>query len=95
MYLAGVELNGETTGVADGLGAAALVDDGGEADNDGRLDAGGPEEVGAGEAGDVVRALEEPLRARPPSMHHPLRYPLPREVRDLLDQMIVLQQDRP
>lgn len=43
-----VEFDGESTGIAEGFGAAALVDDGGESDDDGGLGAGCAEEVGAG-----------------------------------------------
>lgn len=56
--LAGVELDGEAARVADRFGAPALMDDRREAHRDGRLDAGRAQEVGAGEAGHVVRHLQ-------------------------------------
>ena len=59
--LARVELDREAARVADRLGRAALVDDGREARDDGRLHPRRAEEVGAGQVRDVVRRLEEAL----------------------------------
>ena len=59
--LPGVKLDSEPARVADCLGRAALVDDGREARDDGRLRARGAEEVGAGKVRDVVGGLEEAL----------------------------------
>lgn len=59
--LARVELDREPARVADRLGRAALVDDGGEARYDRRLRPGRAEEVGAGEVRDVVGGFEEAL----------------------------------
>ena len=92
--LPGVELDGEATRVAEGLRAAALVDDGGEADDDRGLDARGAEEVGAGEVGDVVGDLEEALGAGAAGVHHALRDTLPVEVGQLLNHVVVLQEPR-
>lgn len=93
-YLSGVELDGKPAGVSDGFRAATLVDDGGEAEDDRRLDAGRSEEVGAGEVSDIMGALEEALGARASGMDDALRYALPGEVCDLFDQMVVLEEDR-
>ena len=87
--LAGVELDGEAARVADGLGAAALVDDGGEAGDERGLDAGRAEEIGAGEVGDVVRDLEEALGACPPRVDNSFRDSLPSEIGYLLHQVII------
>ena len=59
--LARVELDREAARVADRLGRAALVDDGREARDHGRLRPRRAEEVGAGEVRDVMRRLEEAL----------------------------------
>lgn len=61
----------------------------------GGLGARGPEEVGAGDVGDVVGALEEALGGGAAGVDHALRDALPGEVRHLLDQVVVLEEDRP
>lgn len=94
-YLSGVELDGEAAGVPEGFGAPPLVDDGGEAHDHRGLDARRAEEVSAGEVGDVVGDLEEALGAGSPGVDDPLGDPLPVELRDLLDQMVILQKNRP
>lgn len=71
------------------------MDDGGEADDNGSLDAGRPEEVGAAEVSDVMSALVEALCTGAACMDDALRNSLSGEVRYLLDQMVVLQQDWP
>lgn len=58
---AGVEFDGETTGVAEGFWGSSFVDDGGEADNDRGLDAWGSKEISAGEVADIVSDFEKTL----------------------------------
>lgn len=93
-YLSGVELDGESTRISDGLGAAALVDDGGESDDERRLDARCSEEVRTRQVRDVVRHLEEALGGGAARVDYTLRDPLAREVGELLDQVVVLEQHR-
>ena len=91
--LPGVELDGEPARVAQRLGAPALVDHRGEAHDHGGLHAGGAQEVGARQVGDVVGHLEEALGAGATGVHHALRDPLTVEVGKLLHQVVVLKQD--
>lgn len=90
MYLSSVKLDGETPRVPEGFGAATFMDDGGETDNQRRLDSGGSEEVGAGEVRDVMSHLEEPFGACASSMDHTFGDSLTCEVGYLLYQMVVL-----
>ena len=53
-----VELDGKAAGVAQRLGAAALVDDCGEAGDEGGLHPGGAQEVGAGQVAHIVGHLQ-------------------------------------
>lgn len=93
MYLSSVELDGESTGVTDGLRATPLMDDSGESHNDRCLDTWRAQEVCAWQVRHVMGALEEPLGTCTPCMHHPLRYPFPGKVRHFFDQVVVLKQD--
>ena len=69
------------------------MDDGGEADDDGGLNTGSAKEVGASEVRDVMGDLKEALGAGSTGVDDALRHPLPREVGNLLHQVIVLQQN--
>ena len=79
--LPGVEFDGKAAGVPDGFRGAALVDDCGEAGDDRRLHPRRPEQVGAGEVGDVVGDLEEALGGRAPGVDDPLGDALPVKLR--------------
>ena len=72
-----VKFDGKAAGVPDGFRGAALVDDCGEAGDDGGLHPRRPEQVGAGEVGDVVGDLEEALGGRAPGVDDPLGDALP------------------
>ncbi len=91
--LFGVELQREAARVAPGVRAALLAGDGGEAREDlgllARL-----QEVGAGVAADVLGDHEFAERARALGVHHALRHALAVELRELLDEVVVVQQDR-
>jgi hypothetical protein len=89
-----VELHSEPTRVTERLGAASLVDHSGEADDQRGLHARRPEEVGAREVGDVVCHFEEALGAGAARVHHALRDALSVELRQLLHQVVILQQHR-
>ena len=91
--LSGVKFDGKSSGVPQGFRAATLVDDGGEADDEGSLNSRGAKEVSAGEVRDVMRHFEETLCAGSPGMDHSLRDPFPVEVCKLLHQMIILQKN--
>lgn len=65
------------------------MDNGGETDDQRRLNAGGTEEVGAGEVRDVMSHLEEAFGASASSVNHTLRDSLTREVGDFLHQVVV------
>ena len=91
--LAGVELHRETARVAPRVGAAALPRHGREPDQHVGLGAG-LEHRGAGEGADVLGHLERPERAATLGVRLPLRDALPVEVRHLLDQVVILQQQR-
>jgi hypothetical protein len=92
--LGGVELHGEPARVAPGVGAAALARDRREPDQDvGRR--AGLEDRGAGVGADVVSHLERAERAAALGVRLPLRDALAVEVGHLLEQVVVLQQDRP
>mmetsp|Transcript_15125 Transcript_15125/g.37689 ORF Transcript_15125/g.37689 Transcript_15125/m.37689 type:complete len:240 (+) Transcript_15125:1588-2307(+) len=91
--LARIELDGKAARVAQRLGAAALVRDGGEARDDGRLHAGRAQEVGAREMAHVVRHLEKALGHHAARVHDALGDALAVKLRQLLHQVVVLQQD--
>ena len=92
--LARVELHGKPARVAPGVGAAALARDRREPDQDvGRR--AGLEDRGAGVGADVVGHLERAERAAALGVRLPLRDALAVEVGHLLEQVVVLQQDRP
>lgn len=80
----GVELDGKTTRISESLGAATLVDDGGETNNDGSLDTGSSEKISTSEVGNVMSDFKETLCTGTSGMHNPLRDPLPVEVGEFL-----------
>lgn len=80
----GVELDGKTTRISESLGAATLVDDGGETNNDGSLDTGSSEKISTSEVGDVVSDFEETFGTGTSGMNNPLRDPFPVEVGEFL-----------
>ena len=88
-----IELQREAARVAPGVGAAALAGDGGEAGEhlglDARLEQGGP-----GVGAHVLGRLEHAERARALGVRLALGNPLAVEVGHLLDQVLVLKQDR-
>ncbi len=91
--LLGVELQREAAGVAPGVRAALLARDGGEAGQHlGPL--AGLEEIRLGELADVIGDLEDPVRPAALGVHHPLGDPFAVELGHLLDQVVVLEQDR-
>ena len=92
--LVGVELRGEAAGVADGVGRPARAEHGGEPDEDRRSRVPFFEEAGPGDRlGGAVRG-EHAVRAGAAGVHHALRDALVVEVRDLLAEVVVLQQHR-
>ena len=91
--LGGVELQREAARVAPGVGAAPLPRHGGEPDQ--RVGPGaGLEHRRLGVGADVVRHLEVAERAAALGVRLALRDPLAVEVGHLLDQVVVLEQDR-
>lgn len=91
--LSGVKFDGKSSGVPQGFRAATLVDDGGEADDEGSLNSRGAKEVSTGEVRDVMCDFKKTLCTGSPRMHHSLRDPFPVEVCKLLHQMIILQKN--
>jgi hypothetical protein len=92
----GVELDGETAGVACGLGRVASTDDGGEADREVGALAGLVEKLGAGESGDGLVAplaggLEVTEGDGAAGVDNALRDALAVEVADLLEELVVLE----
>jgi hypothetical protein len=92
----GAELHGEAARVAGDLRGVAATDHRGVADRDrGALAALG-EQLGSGEGARGLVA-DRPVRRElavgheAPGVHHPLRDPLPVEVADLLEELVVLQ----
>jgi hypothetical protein len=90
--LGGVELQREAARVAPRVGAAPLAGDRGEPDQRVRMGPG-LEHRGLGVGADVVRHLEVAEGTAALGVRLPLGYPLPVEVRHLLDEVVVLQQD--
>jgi len=95
----GVELHRKATRVTRHLRGVAAAGDGGEPDGEIGALALDLEQLGAGEAGDVLVAhaavrLEVAEGRRAAGMHDPLRYPLAVEVADLLQELVVLQRRR-
>jgi hypothetical protein len=88
-----VELQRETARVTPGVGRAELTGDGGEAQQRLGLDVG-LEQGRFGEAADVLGRLEVAEGTATLGVHDPLGHPLPVELGVLLDQVVVLQQDR-
>ena len=89
-----VELQREPARVTPGVGAAPLTGHRGEPDQ--RVGPGaGLEHRGPGVGADVAGHLEVAERAAALGVRLPLRDPLPVEVRHLLDQVMILQQDGP
>ena len=87
-----VELGGETARVAPGVRAAALTGDGGEPGQ--RLGfRPGLQECGLGVGADICGHFEMAEGATALGMRLALRDPLAVEVRHLLDQIVILQQD--
>ncbi|CAH0326074.1 hypothetical protein SRABI128_05160 [Microbacterium sp. Bi128] len=91
--LGGVELHGETAGVAPGVGGAGLAGNGGETDEHVRLNTG-LEQCGLGELRDVLGGLEGTEGAAALGVHDALRDALAVELRELLDQVVIGQDDR-
>ena len=91
--LLGVELDGEPPGVAGGVGRSRLPPDGGEAGDDGGALPHLGEDVGLAVLGDVVGHLEVAKGARALGVHHALGDALPVEVRHLVDELGVLQEE--
>ena len=92
--LLGVELHREAAHVARQVGGPLVPGDGGEADEDGRALAGALEQVGAGEVGQRLVVLEEPVRAVAAGVDHALGDALVVEVEDLLPEVGVLEERR-
>ena len=90
--LVGVELGGEPAGIPDRVGGAPGAQDGGEPDEHGRLHVLGQEPC-PGDVGGRPVGAEDAVRARAAGMDHALRDAFVVEVRDLLPQVVVLQQD--
>ena len=88
-----VELQREAARVAPGVGAALLAGDGGEAGEHLGLDAG-LEQRGLGVRRDVLGGLEHAERARALGVHVALGDALAVEVRHLVEEVVVVQQDR-
>lgn len=65
------------------------MDDSGEADDERCLNAGGTEEVGAGEVCNVMSDLKEALGTCTPGMHHSFWDPFTSEVLNFLHQVII------
>ena len=91
--LAGVELQREAARITPGVWAAALAGHGREPGHHLRLGAR-LEDRGFGELADVLGDLEVAEGAAALGVGLPLRDALPVEVGHLLDQVVVLQQDR-
>ena len=91
--LGGVELQRETAGVAPRVGAALLARDGGEARQHLGLRAG-LEHRRPRVLRDVTGDLERAEGACTLGVHHTLRDPLTVELRHLLDEVVIVQQDR-
>jgi hypothetical protein len=92
--LVGVELDGEAARVALGVGRSRFATHGGEAHEQRRFLAHLGEERGAGVAREVARHGELAERARALGVDHSLRDALAVEVRQLLDQVEVFEQQR-
>ena len=91
--LTGVELQRETPRVAPCVGAAALAGDGRKTRQHIRLDAR-LKQCRLGVLADVLGHLKTAERAASLGMGLPLWNPLPVPVRHLLDEVMILQQDR-
>lgn len=90
--LSGVKLDGKSSGVPDRFRAAALMDDGGEPNDDGRLNSGSPKEISTGEVRNIMSHLEESLGACTSSVDDTLRDPLAREIGKLLYEMVIFKE---
>ncbi len=90
----GVELDRETTRVADRVSAAKLPGHGGEPDEHVGALAHLGEERGPGVPGDLRGHLEIAVRAAPFGVNNALGHPLPVELRHLLEQIVILKQQR-
>jgi hypothetical protein len=65
-----------------------------EPNNNRGLDPRSPEKISTSELGNIVRDLKEPLGTGSPCMDNTLRDTFPVKLRKLLNQMIVLKEDR-
>ena len=90
----GVELHCKAARIAFGVGAAFFAADGGEAHEDPRLLADLAEQLGSGVGRDVVRDHKRTVGASALGVHDALGNALAVEVRHVLVQDVVLQQDR-
>ena len=91
--LLGVELDGEAARVADRVGAAELARHGREADDQAGVLALG-EQVRLGVLADVLGRFEHAVGPAALGVHHPLGHALPVELGHLLDQVVVLEEER-
>ena len=94
-----LELDREAARIALGLGRFLRARDGREPHKHRRLYAGLVEHAGAGVfrrrlVADLAIGLEIAVRPGAPRVHHALGYPLAIEMRDLLDELIVLERRR-
>ena len=88
-----VKLNGKASRVTQGFWRAAFVDDGGETDDDGGLDAWGSQKIGAGEVGDVVGYLEKAFGRGTTGMDYALWDAFAVEIGYFLCELVVFQKD--
>ena len=89
-----IEFQREAAHVALGIRRAALAGDGREAQERFRLLADLGEDLGLGISGDVVGDGQRAIGRRAFGMNHALRDALPVLVRELLDQLVILEQQR-
>jgi len=92
-YLSSVKLGSKTSRIPNGFRAAALMDNGGETDNDRCLNSGGSKEISTCKVSNIMGDLKEPLCTRSPSMDNTFWDPLPFKVGKFLYQMIILQKN--
>ncbi len=90
----GVELHGEATRIAFGIGRSLLAADGGKTQEDLGLLADGGQERRLGPVRDVAGDAEDAVGAGALGMDDALGDALAVEMRELLDEMEILQQDR-
>src|SRR5277367_681830 len=90
----GVELKRKAPDVALGIRGASLACDCGETDQQVRLLSDAVEQAGFAISRNVVRHGKYAVRAGSLSVHHPFRHTLSVLMRQLLEQVIVLQENR-